>query len=129
MKVIVLTGKEWDPETWNGNICLAPDETHSLELPSHSEPSLLMEVACLSVSETNLSLFENAVINSTGPGALKRDAHSQDPPQPPPTLTDPSVQFSRLVVSHSLRPHESQHTRSPCPSPTPGVHSDSRPSS
>ena len=29
----------------------------------------------------------------------------------------------------SLRPHESQHTRPPCPSPTPGVHSDSRPSS
>ena len=40
-----------------------------------------------------------------------------------------SVQFSRLVVSDSLRPHESQHTRPPCPSPTPGVHSDSRPSS
>ena len=67
---MVLTGKEWNPETWNGNICLAPDETHSLELPSHSEPSLLMEVACLSVSETNLSLFENAVINSTGPDVL-----------------------------------------------------------
>ena len=29
----------------------------------------------------------------------------------------------------TLRPHESQHTRPPCPSPTPGVHSDSRPSS
>ena len=40
-----------------------------------------------------------------------------------------SVQFSRSVVSDSLRPHESQHTRPPCPSPTPGVHSDSRPSS
>ena len=40
-----------------------------------------------------------------------------------------SVQFSRSVVSNSLRPHESQHTRPPCPSPTPGVHSDSRPSS
>ena len=40
-----------------------------------------------------------------------------------------SVQFSRLVVSDSLRPHESQHARPPCPSPTPGVHSDSRPSS
>ena len=38
-----------------------------------------------------------------------------------------SVQFSRSVVSDSLRPHESQHTRPPCPSPTPGVHSDSRP--
>ena len=39
------------------------------------------------------------------------------------------VQFSRSVVSHSLRPHESQHTRPPCSSPTPGVHSDSHPSS
>ena len=40
-----------------------------------------------------------------------------------------SVQFSRSVVSDSLRPHESQHARPPCPSPTPGVHSDSRLSS
>ena len=40
-----------------------------------------------------------------------------------------SVQFSCSVVSNSLRPHESQHARHPCPSPTPGVHSDSRPSS
>ena len=40
-----------------------------------------------------------------------------------------SVQFSRSVVSDSLRPHESQHTRPLCPSPTPRVHSDSRPSS
>ena len=40
-----------------------------------------------------------------------------------------SVQFSRSVVSYSLRPHESQHARPPCPSPTPGVLSDSRPSS
>ena len=40
-----------------------------------------------------------------------------------------SVQFSRSVVSDSLRPHESQHARSPCPSPTPGVHSEVCPSS
>ena len=38
------------------------------------------------------------------------------------------VQFSRSVVSDSLRPHGLQHTRPPCPSPTPGVHWDSRPS-
>ena len=38
-----------------------------------------------------------------------------------------SVQFSRSVVSDSLRPHELQHARPPCPSPTPRVHSDSRP--
>jgi len=41
----------------------------------------------------------------------------------------PSVQFSRSVVPDSLRPHELQHTRPPCPSPTPRVHSNSRPSS
>ena len=40
-----------------------------------------------------------------------------------------SVQFSGSDVSDSLRPHESQHARPACPSPTPGVHSDSRPSS
>ena len=40
-----------------------------------------------------------------------------------------SVQFSCSVVSDSLRPHESQHARLPCPSPTPRVHWDSRPSS
>ena len=53
------------------------------------------------------------------------------------TLSDPSLgiitqlsfQFSRSVVSDSLQPHESQDTRPPCPSPTPGVHSDSCPSS
>ena len=40
-----------------------------------------------------------------------------------------SVQFSRSAVSDCLQPHELQHTRPPCPSPTPGVHSNSRPSS
>ena len=40
-----------------------------------------------------------------------------------------SVQFSHSVVSDSLWPHESQHARPPCPSPTPRVHSNSCPSS
>ena len=40
-----------------------------------------------------------------------------------------SVQFSCSFMSDSLRPHELQHTRPPCPSPTPGVHSNSCPSS
>ena len=40
-----------------------------------------------------------------------------------------SVQFSHSVMSDSLWPHELQHARLPCPSPTPGVHSDSHPSS
>ena len=40
-----------------------------------------------------------------------------------------SVQFSRSVMSDSLWPHELQHARPPCPSPTPRVHSNSCPSS
>ena len=39
-----------------------------------------------------------------------------------------SVPFSWLVVSNSLQPHGPQHTRTPCPSPTPRVYSNSRPS-
>ena len=38
-----------------------------------------------------------------------------------------SVQFSRSVMSDSLRPHESQHARPPCPSPTLRVYSNSCP--
>ena len=45
------------------------------------------------------------------------------------TIAFSSVQFSRSVVSDSLRPHESQHARPPCLSPIPRVHSNSRPSS
>ena len=37
------------------------------------------------------------------------------------------VKFSHSVVSDSLQPHESKHARPPCPSPTPGVHSNSHP--
>ena len=39
-----------------------------------------------------------------------------------------SIQFSHSVISDSLQPHELQHTRPPCPSPTPRVHSNSCPS-
>jgi len=44
-------------------------------------------------------------------------------------LYSSSVQFSRSVMSNSLQPHELQHDRPPYTSPTPRVHSDSRPSS
>ena len=45
-----------------------------------------------------------------------------------PSTTDTNFQFSS-VMSDSLRPHELQHARLPCLSPTPGVHSNSHPSS
>ena len=47
--------------------------------------------------------------------------------QIPRRVLSRSVQFSHSVVSKSLRPHELEHARPPCPSPTPGVHSDSHP--
>ena len=46
-----------------------------------------------------------------------------------PSVQFSSVQFSSSVVSDSLRPHESQHARPRCPSPTPGVDSNSSPQS
>ena len=53
-------------------------------------------------------------------------AHSSGSPN---HWTTSSVQFSHSVVSDSLWPHESQHARPPCPSPTLRVHSNSCPSS
>ena len=66
-------------------------------------------------------------------GDATQPSHPLSSPSPPALNLSQhqfsSVQFSHSVVSDSLRPHESQHTRPPCPSPTSGVHSDSRPSS
>ena len=50
-------------------------------------------------------------------------------PSAVPCIHFSSVQFSHSVVSDSWRPHESQHARPPSPSPTPGVYSNSCPSS
>ena len=62
--------------------------------------------------------------------ALSHGCRGRRPQVFPPGSTGiRSDQISRSVVSDSLRPHESQHARPPCPSPSPGVHSDSRPSS
>ena len=55
-------------------------------------------------------------------GEQKHNFHSYD------SLSS-AVQLNRSVVSDSIRPHESQHTRPPCPSPTPRVHPNPRPSS
>ena len=55
-----------------------------------------------------------------------------DQTSPPATeykQTVSSIQFSCSVVSNSLQPHELQHARPPCPSPTPRVYSNSCPSS
>ena len=69
----------------------------------------------------NLSLIKNVFICYTKQSNNKYNTYKK--------YQFSSVQFSCSVVSDSLRPHDLQHTRPPCPSPTPGVHPDSRPSS
>ena len=59
--------------------------------------------------------------------ALQADSLLSELPGKSHILSLSSVQFSRSVVSDSLQPHESQHTRPSCPLLTPGVHTDSRP--
>ena len=46
-----------------------------------------------------------------------------------PSVQFSSLQFSHSVMSNSLQTHEPQQARPPCPSPSPGVHSNSRPAS
>ena len=76
-----------------------------------------------------LSRFSRVRLCATPSLGFSRQGHWSGLPFPPPHSTLSSVQFSRSVVSDSLRPHESQHARPPCPSPTPGVYPNSCPSS
>ena len=64
----------------------------------------------------------------SGSPALQPDSLPAELPGKPAVLFS-SVQFSHSVVSDSLGPHELQHARPPCPSPTPRVHPNSCPSS
>ena len=60
-------------------------------------------------------------------GDAIQPSHPWSSPSPALNGMVSSVQFSRSVVSDSLRPHESQHTRPPCPSPSPKVSPSSCP--
>ena len=72
------------------------------------------------VSGFTLNLFSFPVFNFRGYRGFRNTDIS--------TVQFSSVQFSCSVVSDSLRPHELQHARPCCPSPTPGVHPNSCPS-
>ena len=72
---------------------------------------------------------QHLVVDVTGDGSEVRCCKEQYCTRTWNVRSISSVQFSRSIVSDSLWPHELQHARPPCPSPTPGVHSDSCPSS
>ena len=76
-------------------------------------------------SDSQLSVFnsfENPLYSVKG---FYHNYRRDDLRAPPAGDQFSSVQFIRSVVSDSLRPHESQHARPPCPPPTPGVHPNS----
>ena len=74
----------------------------------------------------HLSKFRMFTVTLNCIPSLQHWIHRLGPlPLPPTVPSFSSVQFSHLAVSDSLQPHEMQHTRPPCPSPTPGVHPDS----
>ena len=101
--------------------------THLSHVSSFSSPCFLFtSIASLFCSMTFYSMFVPKVEASWSPFGNEANAFKI---RKMLSCQFSSVQFSRSVVCDSLRPHESQHARPPCPSPTPGVHSDSRPSS
>ena len=93
------------PKKGNAKEC---SNYHTIALISHSSKVMLK------ILQARLQQYMNLELPDVQAG-LRKDQGSD--------------QISRSVVSNSLRPHESQHARPPCPSPTPGIHSDSRPSS
>ena len=73
---------------------------------------------------TDLNLIGNGIFDKDNIVAKTGRSENQIIDNVQDNVTFSSVQFSHSVVSDSLRPHESQHARPPCPSPTPGVYSN-----
>ena len=118
----------WDSE---GECCLCTNE-QSPGVPLKAEDDFYRSISeeeslCSLVSEETLVSFNHGreICSQTCPQDKFMALESLNIPK----LGDRAVQFSCSVVSNSLRPHESQHARPPCPSPTPGVFSNSCPSS
>ena len=109
-------------------MCGTTDSTHSslFKVNVHIRGIWANSIAQLSLGLENLrkKFFFLSHLESR---AWRHDAHCC--PLQDILFFSQTRQISCSVVSDSLQPHESHHARSPCPSPTPGVHSDSRPSS
>ena len=104
----------------HGEICPFMPQSHATWAPPE------LQHICISFSLTlnlNPDIYKCRA-HPPGPAGWAYYLHSCTEPH---TQRGPLVHFSRSVVSDSLQPHELQHTRPPCPSPTPGVHPNSHP--
>ena len=94
----------------------------------HGVSLLLKTDICFFFSFHFVGITDLFLLRSSGTSILQQwILNIFDGDQPLSTFTHYLVQFSCSVVSDSLRPHELQHARLPCPSPTPGVCSNSCP--
>ena len=97
------------------------------KLPSTSESHKAhCRLSCQLRVSKGICLSSNKV-EGEGHGETAVKFEAQSPSSSHPGSEWASIQFSRSVVSDSLRPHKPQHATPPCPSPTPGVYSDSCP--
>ena len=88
----------------------------------HCSPYYLRSISCQISTELDSH-------KSANPTALESSPNYSPYPSLEKIFSMKPVQFSHSVMSDSFQTHELQHTRPPCPSPTPGVDSNSCPSS
>ena len=104
---------------WPGLSPVGPISPFWNPLPILLAGPVLLQILC-SWGSPGMPRFLNPICRDSGWAYLRQSAGRSN------TCSD---QISCSVMSDSLQPHESQHARPPCPSPTPGVHWDSHPSS
>ena len=94
-----------------------------LKYKSHHVTRLLNSLMTSHHTDNKIQIY---ALTSQGlaSGIFSNSAFITDFPIHNPVIVFSSVQFSLSVMSDSLQPHESQHSRHPCPSPTPGVYPD-----
>ena len=114
---------------WSGLPCPPSEDLPDSEIESMSHTSPALASRFFTTSATWEAPIHVSILPQTLPCRLSHITEQSSLCYTGIPCCFSSVQFSRSVMSNSLRPHESQHARPPCPSPNPGVHSDSRPSS
>ena len=122
-----LSGGEWDPEMWDGGIWV--DEILKIQSFQTSLIPLGLQKCSFFCQYLVTSILEDdseASVLKYCTSSLTIFSHLSCC-RPMTRVQFNSVRFSHSVMSNSLRPHELQHARPPCPSPTPRVYTNSCP--
>ena len=125
--IVALSGGEWDPEMWDGGIWV--DEILKIQSSQTSLIPLGLQKCSFFCQYLVTSILEDdseASVLKYSTSSLTIFSHLSCC-RPMTRVQFNSVHFSRSVMSNSLRPHDLQHARPPCPSPTPRVYTNSCP--